>query len=150
MDQQIVYVTGDGEFEISHLNEENEESKLAQDESEEREMQQIEVHVEQPEEAPETKEEQEEEDDLRLECEEESLEASPCKLVDRARLVNYPLPDPRQKRRMDSESKHLLAELLNLPLPSVLEKLRQLENLAHILSQQELTELTRAEVLNIL
>ena len=81
---------------------------------------------------------------------EEILEASPGKLVDRARHVNFPPPDPRQKRRMDSESKHLLAELLNLPLPSVLEKLRQLENLAHILNQQELTELTRAEVLNIL
>jgi len=149
MDQQIVYVTGDGEYEIRQLNEEEaEETELVQEDGEERELRQIEVHVEHPTQATEAKEPEEEE--LRLECEEEHLEASPSKLVDRARHVNFPPPDPRQKRRMDSESKHILAELLNLPLPSVLEKLRQLENLAHILSQQEMTELTRAEVLNIL
>lgn len=70
--------------------------------------------------------------------------------MDRARLVNYPIPDPRQKRRMDREGSMMLAELVNLPTPVILEKLRQLENLAHILGQQEMNELTRAEVLNIL
>lgn len=78
------------------------------------------------------------------------MEASPAKLMDRARLVNYPIPDPRQKRRMDREGSMMLAELVNLPTPVILEKLRQLENLAHILGQQEMNELTRAEVLNIL
>lgn len=68
MDQQIVYVTGDGEYEIRHLNDENEETELTQEEGEERELQQIEVHVEQGAEQTEAKD-QDEEDDLRLECE---------------------------------------------------------------------------------
>lgn len=68
MEQQIVYLTGDGEYEIRHINDENEETELTQEENEERELQQIEVHVEQGAEPTEAKD-QDEDDDLRLECE---------------------------------------------------------------------------------
>ena len=69
MDQQIVYLTGDGEYEIRHIDEEHEETELTQEENDERELQQLEVHVEQPVESTEAKEQ---EDDLRLECEGEN------------------------------------------------------------------------------
>ncbi|OQR72805.1 hypothetical protein BIW11_10152 [Tropilaelaps mercedesae] len=152
MEQQIVLVTHDGEYHVQELQPVEDGTEMVHVEEAEPDVQIENTEGTQEDVCHETLKEiaAESINDLNLECEEEELGASPGKLMDRARLVNYPVPDPRQKRRMDRESSMMLAELVNLPTPVILEKLRQLENLAHILRQQEMNELTRAEVLNIL